>query len=253
MHNAMNYPAPPTRQFRPSDISNLERDYLIVAFEGIDGSGKSTAAAAVEQALNLTHRAFRTRLSAQMGKVFRNMVDSQSGERERYQDVIPAGFRAFTYAVDAAVQFRYLEELYNSHDVVIFDRWLPTYHIYCSASTAGTPAVAGQLAGGPGDDTWWRNLIASIPSPDLIFYLKADPRTAAYRLAQRGDWTARNWTDAELLADLTRLDDLYAEAMEIWPGYVVDGNLPLPQVVDTVLAHIARVLPEKAGRPKEKI
>jgi thymidylate kinase len=229
------------------------RDYLIVAFEGIDGSGKTTTTAAVEQAVILTHRAFRTRLSAQMGNIFRDMVDGPSDGRDRYQDVIPASFRSFTYMVDAAVQFRYLEEFYNSHDVIIFDRWLPTYHVYCTAPLEGTAPTPELLAGGPRDDIWWQKLIASIPSPDFIFYLKTDPRTAAFRLVQRGDWTARNWSDATLLADLTRLDGLYAEAMRIWPGYVIDGNLPLPQVVDTVLEHITGALLDSADFRRERI
>lgn len=230
-----------SRAFAEKSVSPFRR-YRIIAFEGIDGSGKTTASAAVEQALSAYFKILRTRLSLHMGNVFRDMVDRPSEERIRYQDVIPGSFRSFTYVVDAVVQFRYLADLYDSHDILIFDRWLPTYHVYC-AEPGGKDASSGLFgAADQQGSEWRRKLVDAIPVPDLIFYLKADPRAAALRLKERGDWTARNWSDTELLADLTRLDARYLQAMRIWPGHIVDANAPLPQVVDAVLERICDLM-----------
>ncbi len=228
--------------------AGMPRSYLIIALEGIDGAGKTAVSTAVETELNTSFNALRTRLSVQMGNVFREMVDVPSGGAERYQDVIPGNFRFFTYIVDAAVQFRYLADIYNRYDILIFDRWLPTYYIYCADPGRGSTGDSGVSTGQDQPAATWRHkLISAIPKPDLIFYLKVDPRAAALRLTQRGDWTARRWSDAELLADLTRLDARYCEAMGTWPGHIVDGNAPLPQVIDAVLDRVADLLDSRVA------
>jgi dTMP kinase len=226
--------APHDDEYAPEPL----RTYRIVALEGIDGAGKSAVAAAVERELGTRYRVLKTRLSVQMGEIFRQIVDVPAQGRIRYQDVIPGRFRSFTYVVDAAVQFRYLASLYDTYDLLIFDRWLPTYEVYCF----GDEAVAPPPGGDPSGEEWLRRLMGCIPRPDIVFYLRVDPRAAALRLAQRGDWTARHWGSEALLADLTRLDARYRAAMTRWPSHLLDANAPLPQVVDAVVERVADLL-----------
>lgn len=166
----------------------------------------------------------RTRLSACAEETFPGLEGAAGGD----------GQAAATAAiVDAAVQFRYLAEVYNRHDILIFDGWLPAYY-------ARWPVA-----------TWCRAYLDAVPPPDLMFYLKADPRAAALRAAGQSGAAGRTAGGARALADLTRLDARYREAMSIWPGHIADGNAPLPQVIDVVLDRIGDLLRSapRAARP----
>lgn len=201
-----------------------EASYQIIALEGIDGAGKTAVAKALELELSDHIRVLRCRLSAQMGGVLRTLVDdAESGDR-RYQDVIPAGFRVAAYLVDAAVQFRYEQARYQQYDLLIFDRWLPTYDVYC----------AGGMEALPNAD-WYRRLTEVIPAPGEVFHLVVDPAVAAARVRHRGDWTATHWSQQQLRADLSRLASLYETAMDPLRCRRIDAGLPLGQVVDAIL------------------
>ena len=127
----------------------------IVALEGIDGAGKTTLAAAL--CTRLAEAGWRprsSRLSPQMGMAMRRLVDEPTGGAQRYQDVVPSGFRHAVYVMEAAVQFTYMAEAADPADLYVFDRWLQTYDAYCEP-----PAVHAE---------WVRAVAATVPVPDVL-------------------------------------------------------------------------------------
>lgn len=196
----------------------------ILAIEGIDGAGKSVLAAELARRLRAEGaRVHVTRLSITMAGVFREMVDRPSGGERRYQDVLPGDFRRAAYLVDAIAQFHHLAESYASHDWLLFDRWLPTYDAYGTGTGRYEP--------------YYRMLADVLPKPDLLVHLTIPPAVAAARIRARGDWTVDHWEQAQLLADLERLDRTYRALFADRADVVaVDALPPAAQVAATVLA-----------------
>ncbi|WP_406451889.1 hypothetical protein OG782_17205 [Streptomyces sp. NBC_00876] len=200
------------------------RPYRIIALEGIDGSGKTTVVRRIAEEFGNSVRT--ERLSPHMGAVFRELVGESPESAARYQDVIPGDLRRGAYVIDAISQFHYLDSEYTGFDWLVFDRWLPTYEVYC---------------GGRGvHDAWYRRLAGLLPVPDLLIRVRTSPRVAAGRVAARGDWTADHWSEERLLADLTRLDRGYDRAFEGAAHRVVDGD----RDADVVYEEIASLLRE---------
>lgn len=202
----------------------------IVALEGIDGAGKTTLAAALCTRLAGAGRRPRSsRLSPQMGAAMRRLVDQPTGGAQRYQDVVPSGFRHAVYVMEAAVQFAYMAEVGEPADLYVFDRWLQTYDAYCDP-----PAVHLE---------WVRAVAATVPAPDVLAYVRVRPEVAAQRLAARGDWTAEHWSAAALADELRVRYEAY-ESMD-WPAgtVVVDGSRP----ADEVLAALAAAVEERCA------
>lgn len=198
--------------------------YRIVAFEGIDGSGKTTIASELSRWLNHSRSALYARLSPQMGALFTRLVDEPSGGRLRYQDLIPLDFRYACYLTEAVVQFRYLSDLYSQYDYLIFDRWCETYDSYCQK---------------PFDHReWYEKLLSQVPKPDYLFFLQITPEIAYERLIRRGDWTAKNWSKGQLLEYLHFLVGRYNELVTIRTGHYIDAdqdaNVVLQQVIDVL-------------------
>ncbi|NED91182.1 hypothetical protein G3I76_65275 [Streptomyces sp. SID11233] len=194
------------------------RPYRILALEGIDGSGKTTAVGRIAEEFG---PAVRTeRLSPRMGGVFRELIKESPESTARYQDLIPGALRHAAYVIDAISQFHYLDTEYARHDWLVFDRWLPTYEVYCEGRGV--------------HDDWYRRLADLLPVPDLLIRLRTSPEVAARRVTRRGDWTADHWSAERLLADLTRLDRGYDRAFEGTAHHVVDGDRDAEVVYDEI-------------------
>lgn len=157
-----------------------------------------------------------------MGGVFRDLVDRPAESAVRYQDVIPGELRNAAYVVDAIAQFHYRRQEYADCDWLVFDRWLPTYDVYCEGRSV--------------HDEWYRELRRCLPEPDVLVRLRTSPRVAAERVAARGDWTADHWSAERLLADLTRLHGAYDRVLADVPHHVVDGDGDADSVYDEVLS-----------------
>jgi thymidylate kinase len=206
-------------------------DFPVIAVEGIDGAGKSSLCERLAAALGGPPAALVTRLSPHGGALVREMVEGPGEPGSgpvRYQDVVPPGLRRAVYTVDALAQFHYLGETYRASRAVLFDRWLPTYEVYC----------------GPFDTHagWYEAMAALIPRPAALIHLRVDPEVALERLTARGDWTARHWSEAALLADLRRLDAAYGRVMAGLPHVALDGNAPADAVTGAALALVERAL-----------
>ncbi|MEW9528655.1 dTMP kinase [Microbispora sp. NPDC049125] len=188
----------------PADL----RPYKIFTVEGIDGAGKSTLIETLQR--RLSDRALKERLSPQMGTVYREIIDEPTGWLVRYQDVVPSQVRYASYIVDAIMQFRWRQPRYAEFDWLLFDRWLPTYDVYC-----------GDLGR---HESWYRKFAEFIPDPDVLCYLRTSPTVALERLVTRGDWTVDNWDRGELLTDLERLSARYDQVMSEVDCVVIDGD-----------------------------
>jgi thymidylate kinase len=225
-------------------LKGLYKDCRIIALEGISGSGKTAASIAVARELGTQFRVLRLSFPALLGQGSYNVTEILSECRTQYKGVTSAQFRALRPILDAAIHLSCLASLYTTYDILIFDGWLQNSYKYSADISDEYLRYPEQSADSsqPGA-AWGRRLVDSIPKPDVIFYLKADPQAAAVRVARRKNRTARSWNDPQLLAELARLDAGYWRAMARWPGHILDANAPLPQVVEAALDRIADLLP----------
>ncbi len=201
------------------------RRYALVAIEGLDGSGKTTLARGLSAALAGQHSVHLARPARQSIQIFRDLAGDDGSGPTLYQDHVPPDFRHTVYIIETAVQFRYLDDCYSAHDMVIFDRWRQTWSVYCAE---------------PAEHKAWLTRVASvIPVPDVLFYLRVDPQTAAARLAARGDRWARIYPPAVLVGKLTALHDRYEAEMAGTGAVVLDGLASADDVLGGALRAVA--------------
>ncbi|SQD97072.1 conserved hypothetical protein [Parafrankia sp. Ea1.12] len=142
------------------------RPYALLAVEGPAGAGKL----ALVRRLTAAPAALHLHLASQTDAVLRDLMRRLSTIGEPL-GAVPANLVHAARLIEAAVQFRYLEEFLAGFDLVVADRWIQTWEVYC-----------GDL----GEYTEWYLQIASyVPVPDLVLYLRVSPEVAAARLARR--------------------------------------------------------------------
>ena len=165
---------------------------MLIVLTGIDGSGKTTAAAsAVEAARQAGQSALLLRNYA--GRRMMSLLSARLGRQlpARAADVVETAIRTLN--------------VLNSHrrarkfdGLVVMDR-----HLHCQLALRGMRGLArGHLL------PW---LIRRLPQPDLVIYLDIDPQEAHRRILARG-------TDSERLEDLVSLRDAYS-ALPEFPGF----------------------------------
>lgn len=200
------------------------RTYSIVAVEGMDGAGKSTLIRSLNDVLSQRCKVMLSRRSRQSVLIFRQLIERAGDDSVLYQDVLPDPFRQAAYIFEASVQFRYLHETYQQHDIVLFDRWQPTTDVYC----APVDEYAEQF----------RALSELIPPADVLFYVRVDPAIAYQRLIDRNDRWCRTYTPPQLRAKIERLHERYEQVMRDADVTVLDGTEPperlVAQAFDTI-------------------
>ena len=116
------------------------RTFMLIAVEGLDGSGKSTLVRSLADALAERRSVLMARPARQSIQILRDLTGDDGNGPTLYQEHSPPDFRHAAYILETAVQFRYLADHYSAHDIVIFDRWTQTWCVYCSSH--GVPSVA---------------------------------------------------------------------------------------------------------------
>jgi len=133
---------------------------LLVAFEGIDGSGKTTLAEYAAKELRAPLLSHLT--STPVGRFAREAILSKS-------------LHPLSEALLILSAFAELETLYDLHDLIIADRHLPSFLAYQAA-------VNGH------DVRFLKKLIRALNLrlPDLVIYCDVPLQTAFKRLRKRG-------------------------------------------------------------------
>jgi dTMP kinase len=165
---------------------------LYVSFAGIDGSGKSTQAAAVTAALRdagLRIMPAKTKLSA-MRSVF-DLAAKLFGDRHGYHPGIPATLREFVVACDVVQYFTStVQPALAAGDSVIWDRGPLCYEAYARAYGA--------------DLTWVLPMLELVRRPDVTFLLDVDPDLASQRIRARTEKAELASEQPDFLADVRK-------------------------------------------------
>ncbi|QDU36867.1 Thymidylate kinase [Maioricimonas rarisocia] len=173
---------------------------LLVAIEGIDGSGKGTQAARLQQSLNESGRpaaliSFPRYDQTAFG---RKIGDFLNGRFGRLDEVNPF-LVSLLYAGDRFESKGVLHEAMQNHEVVIIDRYVPSNIAHQGA----------KLGGSERDEIidWIEQVeygIYALPRPDLVVLLDLPATTAQQLIARK---SARTYTDQA--ADLHEADCAY--------------------------------------------
>jgi dTMP kinase len=188
---------------------------LLIAFEGLDQSGKQTQAerlkAVVEargrQAVLLDFPSYETHIGQEIGAALQ-------GQRDYGADTMQLLYVANRYEKKPAI-----EQWLASGAVVICDRYLASSIAYGEAQGL--------------DGAWLRDIQKFLPPPDLTILLDIAPETAAGRKTTNRDKYERD------LALLSRVRESYRRQAEA-PGWLrLDGERSRDAVAEDVLTAMA--------------
>ncbi|WP_329161487.1 AAA family ATPase [Streptomyces anulatus] len=192
----------------------IRKRATLIAFEGIDGSGKTTAANLLIERLNSHGVGASLHLNRSLGPV-RDALDTlarEDGHHDRF-DMFGSDSAQF---MGALLKWRELLDiaplLDQENHVVVVDRYIYTH-------------LALALAHKTTNDSLLRRLFGVFPSPDLVFFVDVDPGVAADRVRERG-------RDVDSLDFLTRLRDGYISLPEMRHFHVLNGGAAPETVID---------------------
>lgn len=192
----------------------IRKRATLVAFEGIDGSGKTTTANLLIERLNAHGAGASLHLNRSLGPV-RDALDTlarEDGYHDRF-DMLGSGSAQF---MGALLKWRELFDiaplLDQENHVVVVDRYIYTQ-------------LALALAHRTTNDALLRRLFGAFPTPDLVFFVDVEPEVAAERVRKRG-------RDVDSLDFLTRLRDGYLSLPEMRQFHVLNGGAAPDAVVD---------------------
>jgi dTMP kinase len=188
---------------------------LLVAFEGLDQSGKQTQAEGLRDALTLQGRECRllsfpdyeTAIGAEIGKALH-------GERE--------------YAADA-MQLLYVTNRYEKR--VQVEAWLAAGMVILCDRYLASSIAYGEAQGL--DAAWLADIQRYLPQPGLTILLDIAPETAVQRKATNRDKYERD------LALLSRVRDSYRRQASAGGWLHLDGERDRQAVAEDVLTSVA--------------
>jgi dTMP kinase len=191
---------------------------MLIVLTGIDGSGKSTAAAALVSAARAKGRKALL-LSNHAGRRTMSVLGTKLGLQlpARLADAVETTFRVVNVLVSHARASRF-------DGLVVMDR-----HLYCQLALRRTKELPlGRLL------PW---LLSVLPAPDAVIHLEIEPELAHQRIVARG-------TDVESLSDLVAFRNAYRSLPEFSDFVEVDADLPPAELVARLagIAHGAGAL-----------
>jgi dTMP kinase len=198
----------------------------LIAFSGIDGSGKSTQVQLLVQWLNQCSCdavAAKTNLSA-THSLF-SLAKRLYGDGFAYHPNIPATLREFVVCCDV---LRYSETVLRClrvrRSAVVWDRGPLCHEAYARSYGA--------------EMTWILNLLAGVERPDLTVLLDLDPAVALRRISGR---TEQPRQSNETYDFLSRVRQTYLDLARDQPSIVViDAAKPTTSVERSVRSAVKR-------------
>ena len=191
---------------------------LLIAFEGLDQSGKQTQAERLKEALE---RRGRTGLLLDFPSyetdIGHEIEAGLHGERDYGPDVMQLLYVANRYEKKPLIQ-----SALSQRTIVICDRYLASSIAY------------GEAFGLDGD--WLRDVQKYLPQPDLTVLLDIAPETAAGRKTANRDKYERD------LALLSRVRESYRRQADAGSWLRLDGERPKDEIAADVFAAINRLI-----------
>ena len=191
---------------------------LLIAFEGLDQSGKQTQAERLKEALEQRgRRCLLLDFPSYETRIGREIEAGLHGERDYGPDTMQLLYVANRYEKKPQIQ----SELARG-TIVISDRYLASSIAYGEAFGL--------------DGAWLRDVQTYLPPPDLTILLDIAPETAAGRKTTNRDKYERD------LALLSRVRESYRRQAEAAGWLRLDGERPKDAVAVDVLAAVTRLL-----------
>lgn len=196
-----------------------------LTFEGIDGSGKSTALEAVAKHLAQKVRVWTTREETDLlGAAIRRSISERMDPR----------VTAHLFVADRAVHVKEIRRHLDSAEWVLCDRFAHSTLAYQGAAMTDDPDAAA----------WLRSLHEPMGLwPDLVLWFDVDPAIAIERVQGRGATAPY-----EKVAFLEKVRAQYAALAEAEPARIVriDASKAPEEVVQAALAAIEPLLVQYA-------
>lgn len=198
----------------------------LIAFEGIDGSGKTTTAGLLVERLNANGVETALHMNRSLRPV-REILDAlalENGYRDRL-DMLGAGNAQFIAAI---LKLRELLDiaplLERDNHVVVVDRYFYTHLAL---------AVVHDTSNGP----LLRRLFSMFPTPDVVLFMDVDPKVAAKRVFERG-------RDSDSLDFLTRLRHGFMSLPEVKQFEILPSGADPSSVCDHAWEIVSAKLPD---------
>jgi len=190
----------------------------LIAFEGLDQSGKQTQAERLRDALKSKgHKSRLVSFPDYATSIGEEIARALQGERDYGADVMQLLYVANRYERKPDLQ-RWLD----GGLVLVCDRYM--------ASTVAYGEAFGL------DPAWLREIQKFLPTPSLTILLDIAPETAVTRKSTDRDRYER---DLELQ---TRVRDSYLRQAAEFGWAIVDGERSKDLIADEVLAHASRAI-----------
>jgi dTMP kinase len=150
----------------------------LIAFCGIDGSGKTTQLSLLAERLRSTHPVFTTRqptTAFRTDPLVRSFID---GHLDGHDDAVAAEIGPEFALLAAADRYRHLRTVVmprlRAGDIVLTDRYLFSCYSYCE------PRRMAPL-------DWMQQINRYVPHPDLTVFLDVPAHVALERIRRRGE------------------------------------------------------------------
>lgn len=183
---------------------------LLIAFVGIDGTGKSTQIRNFVEWLSARSRSqvVVKKMAGAGDAVLKELAVRLFGDPHRYQPGIPPSVRAIALAVDVShfYQNEIKPELDAGH-IVVSDRYAQCHHAYFRAYGA--------------DMEWPSKILSLAAAPDITFSLDGSPEEALQRILRRDAGPTERETN---LAEMRQVREAYLElSREYPPTRIIDA------------------------------
>jgi len=191
---------------------------LLIAFEGLDQSGKQTQAERLKAAVeNRQRTCVLLDFPSYETHIGREIDEGLHGGRDYGPDVMQLLYVANRYEKKPAI-----EKMLAAGTVVVCDRYLASSIAYGEAHGL--------------DAAWLREIQRYLPPPDLTILLDIAPETAAGRKTANRDKYERD------LALLSRVRESYRRQAESSGWLRLDGERPRDAVAGDVVSAVTRLL-----------